>query len=201
MIDNAAMFKIPYGLFVLSAREGDRDNGCIINTVTQVTDSPLRITVVVNKGNYTCKMIERTGIFNVSMLAQTVPFSLIQQYGFQTGANTNKFADGQGMRAENGVKYIDTHTNAYLSGKVISTVDCGSHLIFLADVTEAVILSDAPSVTYSYYQEHIKPKPEKKAKGYVCKICGYVYEGDCLPDDFICPICKHGRADFEPLSE
>ncbi len=201
MIDNAALFKIPYGLFVLSAREGGRDNGCIINTVTQVTDSPLRITVVVNKNNYTCKMIERTGVFNVSVLTQSVPFSLIQHYGFHTGADTDKFADGQGMRAENGVKYIETHTNAYLSGKVISTVDCGSHLIFLADVTEAVVLSDAPSVTYSYYQEHIKPKPEKKAKGYVCKICGYVYEGDCLPDDFICPICKHGSADFEPLCE
>lgn len=201
MIDNAALFKIPYGLFVLSAREGGRDNGCIINTVTQVTDSPLRITVVVNKNNYTCKMIERTGVFNVSVLTQSVPFSLIQHYGFHTGADTDKFADGQGMRAENGVKYIETHTNAYLSGKVISTVDCGSHLIFLADVTEAVVLSDSPSVAYSYYQEHIKPKPEKKAKGYVCKICGYVYEGDCLPDDFICPICKHGSADFEPLCE
>lgn len=201
MIDNAAMFKIPYGLFVLSACENGKDNGCIINTVTQVTDSPRRITVVVNKDNFTCKMIERTGIFNISILSESVPFSLIQHYGFQSGANMDKFAAEQGVRAQNGVKYIDTHTNAFLSGKVISTVDCGSHLIFLADVTEAIILSDAPSVTYSYYQEHIKPRPEKKTKGYVCKICGYVYEGETLPEDFICPLCKHGREDFEPLSE
>lgn len=199
MIDNATMFKIPYGLFVLSAKEGDRDNGCIINTVTQVTSSPQRITVVVNKENYTCKMIERTGIFNVSILAQSVPFALIQHYGFQKGADVDKFAAGQGVRAANGIKYIDTHTNAFLSGSVINTMDCGSHMIFLADVTEAAILSDTPSVTYSYYQEHIKPKPEKKAKGYVCKICGYVYEGETLPPDFVCPICKHGKEDFEPL--
>ncbi len=200
MIDNNAMFKISYGLFVLSAKEGDRDNGCIINTVTQVTYAPQRITVAVNKDNYTCKMIERTGIFNVSVLTESVPFSLIQHFGFQKGAEVNKFANGQGLRSKNGLKYIDEYTNAFLSGKVIDSVDCGSHMIFLADVTEAVILSDAPSVTYTYYQDHIKPKPEKKVKGYVCKICGYVYEGDSLPQDYICPICGHGREDFEPMT-
>ena len=199
MIDNNAMFKISYGLFVLSAKEGDKDNGCIINTVTQVTYAPQRITIAVNKENYTCKMIERTGIFNVSILTESVPFRLIQHFGFQKGIEVDKFASGQGLRSENGLKYIDENTNAYLSGKVIDSVDCGSHMIFLADVTEAVILSDAPSVTYAYYQEHIKPKPEKKVKGYVCKVCGYVYEGDSLPQDYICPICGHGREDFEPM--
>ena len=200
MIDNTAMFQLSYGLFVLCAKEDNKDNGCIINTVTQVTYSPQRITIAVNKDNYTCKMIERTGIFNVSVLTENVPFSLIQHFGFQKGAEIDKFADGQGLRAANGVKYIEEYTNAFLSGKVISSVDCGTHIIFLADVTEAVVLSEAPSVTYTYYQEHIKPKPEKKAKGYVCKVCGYVYEGDTLPPDFTCPICGHGREDFEPLT-
>lgn len=199
MIDNNAMFKISYGLFVLSAKEGERDNGCIINTVTQVTYAPQRMTIAVNKENYTCKMIEKTGLFNVSVLTEDVPFSIIQHYGFQRGGQVDKFADGQGLRSENGLKYIDKYTNAYLSGKVIDSVDCGSHKIFLADVTEAVILSDSPSVTYAYYQDHIKPKPEKKVKGYVCKVCGYVYEGDSLPQDYVCPICGHGREDFEPM--
>lgn len=200
MIDNAAMFKLSYGLFVLSAKEENKDNGCIINTVTQVTYSPQRITIAVNKDNYTCKMIERTGVFNVSVLTESVPFSLIQHFGFQKGSEVDKFADGQGLRAGNGVKYIEEYTNAFLSGKVISSVDCGTHIVFLADVTEAVVLSDVPSVTYSYYQEHIKPQPEKKVKGYVCKVCGYVYEGDTLPLDFTCPICGHGREDFELLT-
>lgn len=199
MIDNNTMFKISYGLFVLSAKEGERDNGCIINTVTQVTYTPQRITIAVNKENYTCKMIEETGLFNVSVLTENVPFSMIQHFGFQKGTEVDKFAGDQGLRSENGLKYIDEYTNAYLSGKVIDSVDCGSHMVFLADVTEAVILSDAPSVTYAYYQDHIKPKPEKKVKGYVCKICGYVYEGDALPQEYVCPICGHGREDFEPM--
>ncbi len=199
MIDNTAMFKVPYGLFVLSAKEGDKDNGCIINTVMQVNSYPQSVAIAVNKDSYTCKMIQQTGIFNVSVLTESVPFNLIQHYGFQKGEKVDKFAEGQGLRSENGVKYIDEYTNAYISGKVTRFVDCSSHLIFLADVTEAVILSDAPSVTYTYYQEHIKPKPEKKATGYVCKVCGYVYEGASLPQDYICPICGHGSADFEAL--
>ncbi|MDY3747655.1 MAG: flavin reductase [Lachnospiraceae bacterium] len=201
-IETNAMFKLSYGLFVLTAREGTKDNGCIINTAMQVTSSPQRILICVNKGNYTHDMIIRTGMFNVSVLTEKTPFSVFQHYGFQSGRDTDKFADNAGVRSENGICYVPEYSNALISGKVISTTDCGTHTIFVADVTEAKVLSEDPSVTYTYYFANIKPKPqpkEEKKKGYVCKICGYVYEGEELPPDFICPLCKHGAADFEPL--
>ena len=202
-MDPAAFFKLSYGLFVLTAREGEKDNGCIINTAQLLTDTPKRITIAVNKQNLTHDMILRTGVFNVSVLTEKVPFKVFQHFGFQSGRDTDKFAGWQGPRSANGLCYLPEYTNALLSGRVISTADYGTHTLFVAEVTEARILSEEPSVTYSYYFQHIKPKPQpqaEKKKGFVCKICGYVYEGDTLPEDFVCPLCKHGAADFEPLS-
>ena len=195
-----ALFKIGYGLYVLTAREGEKDNGCIINTVVQLTNTPNRIGVAVNKANYTHDMIKNTGVFNVCVLTEDTPFDVFKHYGFQSGKTVNKFQSTAGEeRSENGVLYAKYYSNAYISGTVIQEVDLGTHTLFIADVTECDILSNRPTVTYTYYLEHIKPKPEKKIKGWVCKICGYVYEGDELPEDFICPLCKHGVADFERL--
>ena len=198
-VEPSAFFKLSYGLFVLFAREGERDNGCIINTVTQVTDSPKRIAIAVNKTNYTHDMIQRTGVFNISVLTESVPFKVFQHYGFQSGRDTDK-ATGREARSANGLCYLTEHANALLSAKVIKTEDYGTHTLFVADVTEAKVLSAEPSVTYSYYFDHIKPKPQpmqEKKRGWVCKICGYFYEGDELPADFVCPLCKHGPEDFE----
>ena len=195
------LFKLSYGLFVLSAREGEKDNGCIINTVMQITDTPLQIAVGINKDNYTYEMIEKTGMFNVSVLTEEVPFSVFEDFGFKSGKTEDKFSAFDGKeRSENGIYYLTKHTNAFISAKVVKTLDCGTHMMLIAEVTEAKTLSDAPSVTYDYYFKNIKPQPQAKKKGYVCKICGYVYEGDSLPDDFICPLCKHPASDFEPLS-
>ena len=202
-MDPAAFFKLSYGLFVLTAREGEKDNGCIINTTQLLTDTPKRITIAVNKQNLTHDMILRTGVFNVSVLTEKVPFKVFQHFGFQSGRDTDKFAGWEGPRSANGLCYLPEYTNALLSGRVISTADYGTHTLFVAEVTEARILSEEPSVTYSYYFQHIKPKPQPQAeqkKGFVCKICGYVYEGDTLPEDFICPLCKHGAADFEEIT-
>ncbi len=200
MIDKESVFKLSYGLFILTARDGEKDNGCIINTVQQVTDSPLRISITVNKSNYTHDMIKKTGLFNVSVLTQSVPFSVFQHYGFKSGRDTNKIVSGNVPRGENGVVYISAFTNAFISGKVINEVDCGTHTVFIADVTEAQTLSDEKSVTYQYYFDNIKPKPQpQKKKGFICEICGYVYEGDELPENFVCPICKHSADAFKPL--
>ena len=202
-MDPAAFFKLSYGLFVLTAREGEKDNGCIINTAQLLTDTPKRITIAVNKQNLTHDMVLRTGVFNVSVLTEKVPFKVFQHFGFQSGRDTDKFAGWEGPRSANGLCYLPEYTNALLSGRVISTADYGTHTLFVAEVTEARILSEEPSVTYSYYFQHIKPKPQPQAeqkKGFVCKICGYVYEGDTLPEDFICPLCKHGAEDFGPRS-
>ena len=204
-MNQKAMFNLSYGLFILTAREGEKDNGCIVNTVGQVTEKPNRIVVTVNKQNYTHDMIVRTGTFTVSVLSTQCDFAIFQRFGFQSGANTDKF-DGfsQTKRGENGILYVTQGTNAYLSGKVVSTLDLGTHTQFLADVTAGEILSDAESLTYAYYHKHIKPKPQAKSAGktrYVCRICGYVYEGETLPEDFICPLCKHGAQDFEKVTE
>ncbi|MEA4815781.1 MAG: flavin reductase [Lachnospiraceae bacterium] len=202
-VEIGTMFKLSYGLFVLTAKEGKKDNGCIINTAIQVTDNPKRISIAVNKANYTHDMILNTGAFNVSILTTETPFSTFQHFGFQSGRSVEKFADGSSeFRSENGVVYLPKYTNAYISGKVISTADYGTHTIFVAEVTEAKVLSNEPSVTYQYYADNIKPKPKaspEKKKGFICTVCGYIYEGDELPKDFICPICKHGAEVFEPL--
>lgn len=198
-MDKNAMYKIPYGLYVLTAREGEKDNGCIINTAAQVTSSPNRITVAVNKDNYTHDMIKNTGVFNVSVLTEGATFETFENFGFQSGREADKLAKITFSRAENGVVYLTDKVNAVISGKVCREIDMGTHTIFVADVTDAKVLSEDESVTYSYYQKNIKPAPEKKSKGYVCVICGYIYEGDELPADFVCPICKHGVSDFKKL--
>lgn len=201
MKNQAAMFKLTYGLFVLSAKEGEKDNGCIVNTVQQVTDTPNRIAVTVNKSNYTHDMILKTGRFNVSILSEDASFEIFQHFGFQSGRDVDKFADWNNYkRAENQITYITKGTNGYLCGKVIETMDLGTHTFFLAEVEDGDILNDSESVTYSYYHKNIKPQPkETKKTGWRCKICGYVYEGEELPPDFICPLCKHGASDFEKI--
>ena len=200
-MDKKAMFKLTYGLFVLTAREGEKDNGCIINTAVQVTTEPNRITIAVNKKNYTHDMILRTGVFNVSMLTEGSTFDTYKRWGFQSGAQTDKLEGMDCPRAENGVVYVAQETNAYLSAKVVSSTDLGTHTLFLADVTGGEVLSEAESITYSYYQKHVKtaPKDSEKKKGFIWSVCGYIYEGDVLPEDFICPWCKHPASDFNPL--
>jgi flavorubredoxin/flavin reductase (DIM6/NTAB) family NADH-FMN oxidoreductase RutF len=203
-VDPNAMFKLSYGLFVLTARDGSKDNGCIINTVMQITVTPVKITIGVNKANYTHDMIVKTGKFNVSVLSESAPFSVFQQFGFHSGKDTDKFADSEEvLRTENGVRYLSKWTNCVISAEVKESVDCGTHTLFIAEVNQAFSLSRDASVTYQYYFDNIKPKPQPpkgNKKGFVCKICGYVHEGDTLPDDFICPLCKHGAGDFERLS-
>ena len=198
-IEPNAMFKLSYGLFVLTAG-GEKDNGCIINTVTQITDSPKRISIAVNKANYTHDLILKSGTFNVSILDTNADFALFTRFGFQSGRDADKFSGLDSIaRSENGLIYLTKMCNAFLSGKVIQTLDYGTHTVFIADVTEAKLLENTPSMTYAYYFEHVKPQPNNLTTphGWVCKICGYVYEGDELPADYICPLCKHGAEDFE----
>ncbi len=204
-LDPTALFTLSYGLYVLTAREGDRDLGCIVNTVTQLTENPTRIAVSVNKQNFTNEVIQRTGVFNVSVLTEAAPMDLFRHFGFQSGRDVDKFAGRTDPVSENGLRYIGGPANALISGKVEQAIDCGTHMLYIALVTEARKLSDAPSMTYAYYFANVKPRPqpkpaqEKPRRGFVCRICGYFYEGDELPPDFICPLCKHGAADFEPV--
>ena len=197
------MFKLSYGLFVLTAKDGDKDNGCIINTASQVTAEPNRITIAVNKKNYTHDMIKKTGVFNVSVLSQDAVFDTFKHFGFQSGKDTDKFAGYEDAeRSANGLYYVTKGTNALISGRVVEEKEFETHTLFIAEVTECRVLTDDPSVTYAYYFEHIKPKPQPAAEnqtGWVCKICGYVYEGEELPEDFICPLCKHPASDFEKM--
>ena len=202
-MDSKAMFNISYGLYVLTASENNKDNGCIINTLIQVTSQPNRVSVTVNKGNYTHDMIMRTGKFNVSCLTESTPFSVFEHFGFHSGKDYEKFVDKRSTSyGENGVCFYPNYSNAYISGSVIETYDNGTHTTFVADVTDAKVLSDEKSLTYDYYHKNIKPKPKVQASAkvkWVCKICGYIYEGENLPDDFVCPLCKHGAADFEKI--
>lgn len=198
-MDNKAMYRLSYGLFVLTAK-GAKDNGCIINTAMQITTNPNRMIITVNKENLTHDIVKFTGEFNVSVLSVSSSLDIYKHFGYQSGKTTDKFAEySDCTRAENGIYYITKGTNAYISGKVTDMTDCGTHTMFIADVTDAVILNDEESVTYDYYQKHIKEQDTAKKSGWRCKICGYVYEGEELPPDFICPICKHGAADFERI--
>lgn len=199
-MDNKVMYNLTYGLFILTARDGDKDNGCIVNTVSQVTTTPNRILVAVNKQNYTHDMIIKTGEFNVSILTEKSTFDTYKHWGFRSGADVDKVCGITYSRAENGIIYIAEETNAFISAKVVSATDLGTHTLFLADVTDGAVIADEPSVTYAFYQKNIKAKPEtEKKKGFICTVCGYIYEGDVLPDDFICPLCKHPASDFRPL--
>jgi flavin reductase (DIM6/NTAB) family NADH-FMN oxidoreductase RutF len=199
-MDHNAMFKLGYGLYVLTAKDG-KDNGCIVNTVMQITATPNRIMVMVNKMNFTHDMMVNTKEFNVSVLTEKCSFDVFQHFGYQSGKNADKFLEYKNaQRADNGIYYIMEGANSYISGKVTEMIDCGTHTMFIADVTDAKVLNADTSVTYDYYQKNIKPKPEQtKKSGYRCVICGYIYEGDELPADFICPICKHGASDFEKI--
>ena len=196
-----ALFKIGYGLYILTANEQGKDNGCIVNTVMQVTSDPCQIAVCVNKNNYTCEMIQHTKKFNVSVLAEGVSFEVFKNFGFQSGRNTDKFTNFTDVkRSPNGVLYITKNTNAYISAFVQQEIDLGTHIMFIAQLVEAEILSEEPTVTYDYYQKNIKPKPQtSEKKGWRCKICGFVYENEILPSNFVCPVCKHGAIDFEKI--
>jgi len=204
-MDNKAMFKLSYGLYVLTANENGKDNGCIINTAAQVTTTPNRISIAVNKANHTHDMIMATGVFNVNILSEKADFEMFKHFGFQTGKEVDKFADFKDTaRSANGILYLTDKINSYISGKVVSTTDLGTHTLFIADVTDAECFNNDESLTYAYYHKHVKPQPQAAPKGedegkakWRCKICGYVYDGDPLPEDFVCPLCKHGAIDFE----
>lgn len=198
--DMSALFRIGYGLYVVTSNDGKKDNGLIVNTVTQVTDTPNRIAVTINKENYSHHVIKQTGLMNINCLSEDAPFAVFEKFGFVSGRNVDKFSDCTPLRSDNGLVFLPRYINAFLSLKVEQYVDLDTHGMFICAVTEARVLSDRPTMTYTYYQEQVKPKPDTEGKkGFVCKICGYVYEGDTLPEDFICPLCKHGAADFEEI--
>ncbi len=199
--DLTALFNIGYGLYVVTSNDGNRDNGLIVNTVSQVTNTPNRIAVTINKQNYSHHVIQQTGIMNVNCLDTSAPFSVFETFGFQSGRNVDKFANFAPLHSDNGLAFLPRYINSFMSLKVEQYVDLGTHGMFLCSVTEARVISDTETMSYTYYQNHVKPKPETEGKkGYVCKICGWVYEGDQLPDDIVCPLCKHGAADFEPIA-
>ena len=205
-MDTKALQKINCGLFVLTALDDTKQNGCIINTAMQVTSSPLQISVTVNKSNYTTDIIKRTGSFNLSSIDESADFDLFKRFGFASGRDTDKYNGFSDYKtAANGIRYITKGTNAMMSVKVVQTVDVGTHLIFIGEVTQALVLSENPSASYSFYHSNIKPAPKPKTESkenktkWVCNICGYIYEGENLPEDFICPICKHPASDFSKL--
>lgn len=198
--DLTALFNIGYGLYVVTSNDGKKDNGLIVNTVTQVTNTPNRIAVTISKENYSHHVIKQTGVMNINCLTEDAPFSVFEKFGFTSGRNTDKFEGCTPLRSDNGLVFLPRYINSFMSLKVEQYVDLDTHGMFICSITEARVISDKNTMTYTYYQEKVKPKPETTGKkGYVCRVCGYVYEGDTLPDDFICPLCKHGVADFEPI--
>lgn len=208
MINEKSLNKISYGLFVLSARNGDKDNGCIINTAQQVTSSPLKISITVNKGNFTCKMIKSTGEFNLSVLCEKANFDIFTKYGFKSGRDTDKVPRNS-PRTENGIIYVPDIANTVISAKVTNEIDLGTHIMFIADITETLALNEEPSLTYAYYHTNIKPQPKaekSEGKKWVCTICGFIYDDakekipfEQLPDNWTCPLCNHPKSDFELL--
>ena len=195
-----ALFRIGYGLYVVTSHDGKKDNGLIVNTVTQVTNTPNRVAVCINKQNYSHHVIKQTGIMNVNCLSVEAPFSVFESFGFVSGRNVDKFEGKEVLRSDNGLVFLPKYINAFMSLKVVQYVDLDTHGMFICEITEARVVSNADTMTYTYYQTNVKPKPQVEGKkGYVCKVCGYVYEGDELPEDFVCPLCKHGVADFEPI--
>lgn len=200
-MDKKTMYKLTYGLFVLTSKENNFDNGCIINTAIQVTSEPNQISITVNKSNYTCDMIKNSGVFNISVISEEASFELFKRFGFQSGKDVDKFLDyKEYKRSENGIVYITEGVNGYISADVTGSVDLGTHITFFAKVTDMAVLTEKSSATYAYYQEHIKPKPQQKEENHKtvwrCEVCGYEYEGEELPADFICPLCKHPASDF-----
>ena len=197
-INPKALFKIGYGLYVVTSNDGNRDNGLIVNTVVQLSDNPLKVAVNVSKLNYSHDIIKKTGKLNVNCLNVEAPFATFQQFGFVSGKDKDKFEGMEVLRSENGLRVLTNYINAFFSLEVEQYVDLGTHGMFICKVTESKIINDLDTMTYTYYQQNVKPKPETKKKGWVCKVCGYVHEGD-LPEDFICPLCKHGVQDFEEI--
>ena len=198
--DLNALFNIGYGLYVVTSNDGTRDNGLIVNTVSQVTNTPNRVAVTINKANYSYHIIQQTGILNVNCLDVSAPFSVFQNFGFRSGRTADKFEGIEELRSDNGLRFLPRYVNSFMSLKVESVVDLDTHGMFICSVTEARVMSDRQTMSYTYYQDNVKPKPETEGKkGFVCKVCGWVYEGDTLPDDIVCPLCKHGAADFEPI--
>ena len=185
---------------MLTSGENGKDTGMIVNTVSQVTSTPNRIAVCINKDNYTHHLVKRTGIMNVNCLSEDAPFSVFERYGFASGRNKDKFEGVNVLRSDNGLVYLPEYINSFMSLKVENYVDLGTHGLFICSVTEARVMNDRPTMTYTYYHEHVKPRPKTDGvKGWVCKICGYIYEGEELPEDFVCPLCKHGASDFEKI--
>ncbi|MBR5539626.1 MAG: flavin reductase [Clostridia bacterium] len=198
--DMTALFNIGYGLYVVTSNDGKKDNGLIVNTVTQVTNTPNRIAVTINKENYSHHVIKQTGKMNINCLTVDAPFAVFEAFGFVSGRNVDKFANCEPLRSDNGLVFLPRYINSFMSLKVEQYIDLDTHGMFICSVTEARVITDDETMTYSYYYDHVKPKPETEGKkGFVCKVCGYIYEGDTLPDDYICPLCKHGAADFEPI--
>ncbi len=194
-----ALFNIGYGLYVVTSHDGKKDNGLIVNTVLQLTDRPLRVGVTINKDNYSHHIIKQSGLMNINCLSVDTPFSIFERFGFVSGRNVDKFADFEPLRSDNGLAFLPKYINAFLSLKVEDYLDLGTHGLFICSVSESRVISDKETMTYSYYQNNVKPKLQKKIKGYVCKVCGFIYEGDTLPEDYICPLCKHGANDFEKI--
>ncbi len=200
-IQKEAMFKLSYGLFVLTANDAGKDNGCIINTCIQTTENPTTVVIAVNKDGLTHDMVVKTKKFNLSIIDESAPMALFEHFGFQSGKNVNKFKNSVwgARKSENGVYYLSENVNAYISGYVTDMIDMGTHTLFVATVVKAEKLADTASATYDYYFKNIKPAPAPQAKGWICKICGYIYEGEELPADYICPLCKHPASDFEKI--
>ena len=200
MNDPKALFNIGYGLYVVTCNDGKKDNGLIVNAVTQLTDTPMRVAVTINKKNYSHDVIKQTGKMNVNCLTTEAPFKVFEAFGFVSGRNVDKFADCTPNRSENGLVVLPRYVNAFISLEVENYVDIDTHGMFICQVTEAQVVSVKETMTYTYYQKNVKPKPKtEEKKGYVCKICGYVYEGEELPENFVCPLCKHGATDFEKI--
>lgn len=198
-INPSALFNIGYGLYVVTAKENDKDNACIVNAVIQLTDNKLRVGVTINKQNYTHDMVKNTGVMNVNCLTEETPFAIFEYFGFQSGKDVDKFVSPDVPRADNSLVILPDYSNSFFSLKVEQEVDLDTHTMFICEVTQAKVLSDKPTMTYSYYHANVKPKPQKKSKGWVCTICGYVYEGEQLPEDFVCPLCKHGAEAFKKI--
>lgn len=198
--DLSALTNIGYGLYVVTSNDGEKDNGLIVNTVTQLTDSPNRVAVTINKANYSYHVINQTKKMNVNCLSTSAPFSVFEKFGFKSGRNTDKFEGCEPLRSDNGLVFLPRYINSFMSLEVVQYVDLDTHGMFICEITEARVINDDPSMTYAYYHENVKPKPETEGKkGFVCTICGFIYEGETLPEDYICPLCKHGAADFEPI--
>ena len=199
-LDMKALFNIGYGLYVVTTNDGIKDNGLIVNTVVQLTDNPYRVMVSINKANYSCDIVLKTHKMNINCLSIEAPFKVFEQFGFKSGRDVNKFEGENVLRSENGLVFLSRYINSYFSLNVIQQADMGTHMMFICSVSEAVKVNNDDTMTYTYYQRNVKPKPETEGKkGFVCKVCGYIYEGDVLPDDYICPLCKHGASDFEPI--